>query len=236
VRTWALSAGLSIVVAGCSAVPVDPYAVPLDRLSEKHRAQVEPILADVAAKVDLEASDVRSRPEIYDFLLSEMPFTGGVVRELNRGKWEIFRDAKDPDPNVFHVVDKQGMRLRFELVHQEPTRRFYVSQGSYDLGLLGVLQGRTVIVMRAVPVGDVVRTDAVVYVRIDNAVFSTLAKGVRGMVESMVREKSGYFIRAARWVAEEASQRPDWLYTQVKESKEVDQAVLEDFRKRFLLH
>lgn len=231
-RTWALSAGLSIVVAGC-ALAVDPYEVPLGSFSERSRAQVEPILADVAARVELEGSDVRSRPEIYDFLLSEMPFTGGVVRELNRGQWEIARDPAERD--VFIVADGRGMRLRFELVHREPTRRFYVSTGTFDMGLLPKLEGRTLVVMRAAPVGDVVRTDAVVYVRIDTPFYATLAKGVRSVVEGVVRERSGYFIRAARWVAEEAAARPDWLYTQVKESKEVDQAVLEIFRKRFLV-
>lgn len=233
-RTWALSAGLSVVVAGC-AVPIDPYEVPLGEFSEKQRALVEPILSDVAAKVELEAHEVRSRPEIYDFLLSEMPFTGGVVRELNRGQWEIFRDPKDPSPDVFFVLDKKGMRLRFELVRSEPTRRFYVSTGSFDMGLLPRLEGRTIVVLRAIPDGAAVRTDAIVYVKIDTPFYATLAKGVRSAVESVVREKSGYFIRAARWVAEEAAERPAWLYMQVKESKEVDQAVLEEFRRRFLV-
>ena len=49
-------------------------------------------------------------------------------------------------------------------------------------------------------------------------------------MESQVKERAGYFIRAARWVAEEAAARPDWLYTQVKGSKRVDQDVLEKFR------
>jgi hypothetical protein len=230
----ALSAGLSVVVAGC-AVSIDPYEVPTDELTEKQRALIEPILADLAARVELEANEVRSRPEIYDFLLSEMPFTGGVVRELNRGKWAIFRDPKNPDPDVFFVLDKEGMRLRFELVRKEPTRRFYVSTGSFDMGILPRLEGRTIVVLRAVPDGAVVRTDAIVYVKVDTPFYSTMAKGVRGVVDRVVREKSGYFIRAARWVAEEAASRPDWLYMQVKESKEVDQVVLEEFRRRFLL-
>ncbi len=40
--------------------------------------------------------------------------------------------------------------------------------------------------------------------------------------------------RAARWVAEEAAHRPDWLVMQVDGSLEVDQEVLREFRKRFL--
>lgn len=231
-RTWALSAGLSLVVAGCAAVDVDPYVVPIDELSESQRKKVDHVLADVAAVVPLEPADVKSRVEIYHFLLDEMPFTGGVVRELGRGKWQITRDAKDP--SAFLVVDPEGYRLRFELLRKEKHRRFYVTKGVFQMGILPALEGSTLIVMRMVPDGGVVKTDAVVYVRVETPFYAQLAKGVRSLLEDRVRERSGVFIKAARWVAEEAVARPDWLVMQVDGSHEVDQAVLQEFRKRFL--
>ena len=230
-RTWALSAGLSLVV-GCSAIEVDPYVIPVDRLSESQRKKVEHVLADVAAVVPLEPSEVKSRLEIYDFLLDEMPFTGGIVRELGRGKWAIARDPKDP--SAFTVVDPEGYRVRFELLLKEEQRRFYVTKGVFDMGLLPVLEGSTLIVMRMIPAGDVIKTDAVVYVRVETPFYAQLAKAVRSLLESKVRERSGFFIQAARWVAEESARRPDWLVMQVDGSREVDQAVLQEFRKRFL--
>jgi len=235
VRTWALSAGVSLLAAGCSAVAIDPYEIPVVRLSGKSRDDVEAILADVAAKVELETDDVRSRPDIYDFLLTEMPFTAGILRELNRGKWDIRRDPEKPDPNVFTVIEPGSMRLRFELVLKDETRRFYVCHGRYAMGLFPDLEGRTLVVVRAVPAEGVVRTNAMVYVRIDTPFYATMAKGMRSLVENVVRDKSAIFIRAARWVAEEAARRPEWLYTQVKESAQVDQAILEDFHRRFLI-
>jgi hypothetical protein len=230
-RTWALSAGLSLVAA-CSAVEVDPYVVPVDELSESQRRKVEHVLEDVAAVVPLESAEVKSRLEIYDFLLDEMPFTGGVVRELGRGKWAIARDPKEPA--AFTVADPEGYRLRFELIRKEPNRRFYVTKGVFQMGILPPLEGSTLIVMRMQPAGEVIRTDAVVYVRVDTALYAGLAKGARGLLEDRVRERSNFFIRSARWVAEEAAARPDWLVMQVDGSREVDQAVLQEFRKRFL--
>ncbi|HXX94134.1 MAG TPA: hypothetical protein VEN81_10900, partial [Planctomycetota bacterium] len=82
---------------------------------------------------------------------------------------------------------------------------------------------------------ETVRTDAVVYVRVDTPFYSTMAKGLRSIVENVVRDKSAIFIRAARWVAEEAALRPEWLYSRVKESPQVDQTILEDFHRRFLV-
>jgi hypothetical protein len=229
VRRWA-SLGWLLATA-CSAVEVDPYVVPWGDLTPAARGKVEHVLADVAAVVPLEGAVVRSRPEVYDFLLSEMPFTGGVVRELGRGSWDIFRDAAAPDPEVFYVVDPSGMRLRFEQVHREPERRFYVSRGVFPMGVLPSLTGSTLVVMRASPGPDGVRTDAVVYVRVETPFYAGLAKGTRGLVESQVKDRAGYFIQAARWVAEEAAARPDWLYRQVDGSRHVDQSVLEKFRR-----
>ncbi|HVR86737.1 MAG TPA: hypothetical protein VMU54_20605 [Planctomycetota bacterium] len=230
-RTWALSAGLSLVAA-CSAVQVDPFVVPVGELSENQRRKVEHVLEDVSALVPLEAEQVKSRLEIYEFLLDEMPFTGGVVRELGRGKWAIARDPKDPA--AFTVADPEGYRLRFELLRKEATRRIYVTTGVFQMGILPPLEGSTLIVVRMKPEGAGIRTDAMVYVRVETPFYAQLAKGLRGVVEDKVRERSGFFIRSARWVAEEAASRPDWLVMQVDGSREVDQAVLAEFRHRFL--
>lgn len=230
-RTWALSAGLSLV-AGCSSLTVERLGFPIDDLPEAQRRKVEHVLEDVAAAVPLDAQEVQSSLEIYDFLLDEMPFTGGVVRELGRGKWLITREAGAA--GSFTVSDPTGYRLRFELVRKEPTRRVYVTAGIFHMGILPPLEGSTVIVMRMLPEGPLVRTDAMVYVRVETPFYVGLAKGLRGVVEDKVRERSGVFIQAARWVAEEAAKRPEWLVMQVDGSDKVDQAVLAEFRKRFL--
>lgn len=229
-RRWAASVPL-LLLAACAAAEVDPYLVPWSDLSEEARKKIEHVLGDVAAVVPLEGALVKSRPEVYDFLLSELPFTGGVVRELGRGTWDIFRDPAKPEPDVFYVVDPSGMKLRFERVHRESERRFYVSRGVFPMGMLPALTGSTLVVMRAAPEGGGVRTSAVVYVRVETPFYAELAKGTRGLVESQVKDRAGYFIRAARWVAEEAALRPDWLYRQVDGSKHVDQSVLEKFRQ-----
>jgi hypothetical protein len=138
------------------------------------------------------------------------------------------------NPDAFNVSDPEGYRLHFEPVLKEPTRRFYVTSGVFQMGFLPSLEGSTLIAMRMRPEGNAIRTDAVVYVRVETGVYATLAKNARSLLESKVRERAGFFIQAARWVAEEAASRPDWLVMQVDGSHEVDAATLEIFRNRFL--
>ena len=231
-RTWAFSAGLSwvAVLGACGSPPsVDPAIYEFESLSDKQRKEVEAILTDPSAVVTLEEKEVRSRPEVYDFLLSEMEFTGGVVRELNRGKWDIYRHPEKPEANVFYLKDPEGVWLRFEQIHRDETRRFYVTHGFFDMGLLPRLEGKTFIVMSAVPRGDVIVTGAVVTVKVVTPFYAKLVTATQTLLERKVREKSGYFIEAATWVAEQAAARPEWLHTQVRGSKEIAPEALERF-------
>ena len=229
-RTLGIFIGLCL--GACCAIPVEPEIVPADLLSEKQRSEVEDIVSDIVAVVPLETKEVRSRPEIYDFLLAEMEFTAGVVRAMGRGKWEI---TKDPEPNVFWVDDPAGMRLRFELLGRRGGTRYYMTRGRFSMGLLPAVKGRTIIVMTVEQAGEVLRTSATVYVRVDSALYALLSTVAKGYLSGVVRERSGFFIRAATWVAEESARRPDWLYDQLKNSEEVDQEILEEYRKRFLV-
>jgi hypothetical protein len=223
-----------LLITACSAVEVDPLSLPLERLAPGARARADRVLQDVAAVVPLEGSVVRSRLDVYDFLLDEMPFTGAVVRAMGRGTWSIFRDADLPTPEVFHVHDPDGYRLRFELLWREPHRRLYATTGVFDMGILPALKGSTLILMRQEPVESGVATQAVVHVRVDTPFYAGLAKGFRPMVEARVRERAGGFIQAARWVAEEAAERPAELLEAVRGAEGVDPVVLESFRKRLL--
>lgn len=231
-RAWVLGIG---ALAGCASVKVDSTELPLEEFPPAARARVDEVLSDLAVVVPIEATEVKSRPEVYDFLLSEMPFTGGVVRELGRGDWDIFRDRKNPDKNVFYVIDPEGFQLRFELIHGDATRRYYLSRGVFQVGFLAQLKGQTLVVMTAAPRGDYIRTEAKVYVRVEGGLWAGLAKGSRDMLADKVREKTSYFIKASKWVAEEVASRPEWLYNQLHGSKHVDAGVLEEFRRKFLV-
>jgi hypothetical protein len=221
---------LGVVMAGC-AVEVDPLSLPLGRLDAEGRATAERVLADVAAVVPLEGSTVRSRLEVYDFLLDEMPFTGAVVKALGKGNWTIFADA---EAGAFHVHDPGGYRLRFLRLLKEPTRRLYATTGDFDMGILPALRGSTLILMRHEAVEGGVATRAVVHVRVDTPFYAGLAKGVRPMLEAKVRERAGGFIQAARWVSEEAAQRPRELLEAVVGKPGVDPVLLESFSRKIL--
>ncbi|MBI4566740.1 MAG: hypothetical protein HY716_18850 [Planctomycetes bacterium] len=220
------------ILTGCAAAssrPSGPFDIPRESLGEDAVA----VLDEPSAVVDLPLTRVESRPDIYEFLLEELPFTAGVLRELGRATYRIRREARpEGEPETIVFDDGEGIEVRAELVLRERTRWIYVTDGRYDLGLFSVWSRGVVIVVYEARDGAL-WTRARVYARLKGKVFE-LGALVLGLLESTIRSKALVFVDAAREVAELTAADPERLYRNVKGSREVDAGVLEEYRRRFL--
>ncbi len=208
----------------------DPWAVPYALLSENQQERARKVMDAPTCMVELERTPVRSRPEVYVFLMDELPFTAGVLRELGESKYEISRDGK----GGYLFNDHAGLTLRAELLRRDEGRWVWYTHGAYSLGILGSAVGRSVIVVRTAEVEGVLQTEARVYAKVESKLLESAAKAMRGLVEGVIRDKSFVFIKAARTVAELTARDAGRLYTTVRGSPHVDADVLEEFRKRFV--
>lgn len=219
--------------AACASVevpgPGHPYYVPVDELSPAHREKVLKVLADPTVMVELERTPVESRPEVYAFLLEELPFAADVCRELGQANYVITRDEK----GGFVLDDGEGLRLRAELVRREDRRWIYYTYGNYALGLFRVV-GRSVIIVRFESDENILRTEARVYAKVENKVLEAGALAMGDAVTETIRRKSFVFVSAARTVAEMAARDPRALVEAVGGSRHVDPATLAEFRRRFV--
>ncbi|MBI2930430.1 MAG: hypothetical protein HYY16_02160 [Planctomycetes bacterium] len=230
VRWAVLLAGLT----GCRGLAVpeedDPYAVPYALLSEEQRRRVAQVMDDPTCEVEFEPALVRSRPDVYRFLMNELPFAAGVLRELGESKYEISRDGR----GVYRFDDHEGLTLRAELLRQEEQRWIWYTTGTYGLGLLGAVDGRSVVIVRCEERGSLLRTEARVYAKVDGVVLERAAKAAGTMLEGIIREKSSAFVKAARLVSEITARNAEELYTTVRGSAHVDAETLEEYRRRFV--
>jgi hypothetical protein len=95
--------------------------------------------------VELPETRVETRPEIFEFLLSDLVFTAGVLRAQGKAVYRIWADAGDP-PGQVHFDGTTGIVMTAQLLKREPGRWIYYSKGTYDLGLFTV-PGRSVIMV-----------------------------------------------------------------------------------------
>ncbi len=227
--TLAVLAGLS--ACGSVAPPGvgDPYAIPYEALSEKQAELVHGVMDQATVMVELERTPVASRPEVYIFLMHELPFTAGVLRELGLSKYRITRD----EAGQYHFDDTVGLTLDADLVREEERRWIWYTRGVYDMGLFSAV-GRSVIIVRYAPDGETLLTEARVYAKVDSKFLEGAAKALRGVVEKIIRDKSFVFVTAARSVAEMTARDAEGLYKNLRGSAYVDAATLEEFRRKFV--
>jgi hypothetical protein len=219
----------------------DPYAIPYEELTEEDAAFVRSVVGQPTLTVDLDAADVDSSLDVYDFCLQELPFTGALAQLLTPVRYDISRESDvtrerpitERMKRSFLILDGDGMSVKMTRVHYRGGRWIYYSRGRYDAGLLDIYS-RAVIVVVAQPVGDKLRTTARVFMRVDEGLGSLAADLFDSTVRQVIREKSTRFIDAARTVTEAARREPGRVLRLAGLDASIDRGVLEQFRKKFL--
>ena len=197
----------------------------MGRVRTERLEDVRAILENEPLEILIGRTPVRSRIDIYEYLLEELPFTAGVLRALGKTNYRIFRDDKAPD--TFFLDDGKGMKLAAELVYRGPGKWVYFVWGTYSF--VFVVRGSSVIVVTTHQKGGLLETEARVFIKKGFAV-----KAVPGLVEKVVRQKAVIFVDAAKSVAEAVAADPDGVMRNVRGSPEVDEEKLSEFERRFL--
>ncbi len=242
--TFLVLAGLS----ACAGVtvpdvpPGDPYEIPWAALSEKQSKKVHTVVDAPTAIVDLARTEVNSRLDVYEFLLDELPFTAGVLRELKESKYQIGRPVLDETATAeqrrdwkrtYLFDDLEGLQLQAEMVYRDARRSIYYTYGRYDLGIVQ-MWGRSVIIVVYGMERGALMTEARVFSTVDGKTAAAAAKALSGAVENTVRRKGFAFIAVAQKVAELTASNARLLHDQLKGSSEVDPATLEEYRRLFV--
>lgn len=192
---------------------------------EPTRAKVREIRDAPSSIASLRETRVKSRREVYQFLFDNLDFAAACARALGRGAYRIERTE-----DGFRLDDGQGMMLDLRRVFEDSVRWVFLCVGTYQAGLLGTFQGDMLTVIHARTEERVLVTRGVVYLRLRGG--SQLAAEVMPrFVQTLMQRKGGLFIEAATAVVEEASKDPEGFCERLEESKEVDLAALEKFRR-----
>ena len=221
-----------LVLVACSARPIlpttGPYAVEWEKFSEEDRAKLHTVFDLPTAMVELPLTKVETRTDLFEYLLTDLPFTAGVLRAQKRAVYKLWRNHGDP-PGQVRFDDTAGICLVAHLLRREPGRWVFFSKGTFDFGIFAV-NGSTVIIVVHEEREGALWTQARVYAKVEGVV---LEQGARflGLIENAIRKRAFVFIEAACAVAEMAAKEPDKLISDVEGSPEVDPKSLEAFRR-----
>lgn len=219
--------------AGCYSGPEHSGAAPTDGLSDAERRRVEESVPDVASTVPVCTSMVAAPAALVEFLLSEPLFTASVLREM---RWDdaVVTLAELDGRRVYTIADPGHPTLILEQVSKQPGQWRYLAQGALHGGALSGAKSSALLEIKTEPQAERTKVDATAHVSVRTESAAAWARVKRGLVDVQVREGLGYFALAAGRLAERAARDPGWLHAQLVDARRVDQAVLEEFRKRFV--
>lgn len=217
------------------------YAVVVDRMDEVDQARYNAVMNNMTLETDVALTEVKSRPDVYNFLLNDLSFASACVRELGLGKYvitrasdlfaeeEISADEKSELEKIVVMDDKEGMNVRAKLVYQEDMKWVYYTYGINSLGITSI-KGRAVIVVVARKQDGILMTEARIFARVDGF-WGVAGKLMPSVAKSIMEEKSKLFITASKTVCEKVLEDPDAFYNKLKDSKNIPHESLEKFVK-----
>jgi hypothetical protein len=221
-----------IVLAACSARPLvpttGPYALEWETFSGEDQEKLHGVFDLPTAMVELPLTKVETRTELFEYLLTDLVFTAGVLRAQKKAVYKLWRDVGDP-PGQVRFDDTAGICLVAQLLKKEPGRWVFYSKGIFDFGILSV-PGSTVIIVVHEEREGALWTHARVYAKVEGVVLESGARFL-GLIEGAIRRRAFVFIEASCAVAEMAAKDPDQLLRDIEGSPEVDAESVEKFRR-----
>ena len=131
---------LPLLFAACAARPLlpteGPYALEWEKFTPEDQEKLHGVFDLPTAMVELPLTRVETRTELFEFLLTDLAFTAGVLRAQKKAVYKIWRDYGDP-PGQVRFDDTAGICLVAELL-KKPSGRWVFTRRARSTRFLGV--------------------------------------------------------------------------------------------------
>jgi hypothetical protein len=239
-RTW-WAAAVGLVVLGSLAPAaraglrpkVDPSQVlPLDQVTEEHRAEVTEVIRDNTFHRQGKAETFPCHARVYLSLVNEPALTLALWQDLSTTPAKL----QQVGPDQYRGTDGSGTTATWRYVLRSPKLHVLLCNLEY-VGPRGnaKLNGRIVLIVRTGYFKEVngdpwIQHEVEAYVKIDSKGWKAVAATVRPLIERVLEdqvEEAGYFISLmGRLVAA----YPDWATQVAAAQAQVRPEIRADFR------
>lgn len=221
----------TVLALGISLGAEEEYSIPFDQLTAEQVELVRDVCEHATITTEFEREDVPSSTATYDFLLDRLPLTARMVRALDLGKYVI---KSVEEQGCLVLDDREGVKVSMYEVYRGEGLRVYYTKGYYVGPMLPRIRGRGVIALKYKSQGETIATSARLWFRIDSGVARAMSKVFHPIVLSIVKDKGGVFVGAARQIASRVAADPERLYEMLKESGRFTDQELREYRTSIL--
>ena len=221
-------AALAVILLGAAARST---AVPIERLPEPDRRDIEAITASADVSTRVEARAFLARPDVFEYLLDHPDFAAHVARTLQVARYRIWRT-----PEGMALDDGWGARGHFRVVYAAEGTRVMLARGHFDKALLPPIRGQAVAMIeyRLEPADggwSLVRPTVSGYVKLDSRLLAGLLRVASAAAQRKADLEAHRLMKVFAKVSRELQEDPAGVLEQLRRNPEVPRRELEEFSR-----
>ena len=179
----------------------------------------------------VQAEPFVGRRDIFEYLLDHPEFATHVTRALKLARYRVWHT-----PEGLFLDDGWGATGRFSVIHAVGGTRVMYARGQYQQRVLPAISGQAVVVLASEfqPGSDgrtSITTAVTGFVKLDSRFLNLFSRLARGIVDAKAEKEAHRLVRVFARASRAIDERPAEVLAQLRQSPDVPQRELEEFRQ-----
>ncbi len=206
-------------------------AIPFKVIPLKDRDKIQKIINGKNVFLNWRDEDIEISTTIFTYLLDKPILTSTILTELGIANYQI-----EKDDIIFKYDDGHGLTGDLKIVYKRDGEKIYQGNYIYTTGV-GVpvrLSGEWVLILKYEEKDELLEIDIDLYLTTGDEGVGRIAKDLPFILKSIMTEKVNSYIESVREISEMIQSDPNDVYDRLKESGEIKEKDLKEFKKTIL--
>ena len=216
--------------------------IPFKSIPVKDRDMLQKIIDKENIFLKWRDEEIETSTTIFNYLLDRPVLTSTILSEVGIASYQILPPLHPPlnkggtERGYFQYDDGHGFTGDLKIVYKKDREKIY--QGNYiyttGVGVLLRLSGEWVLILKYKEKNDLLEIDIDLYLTQGDEGVGRIAKDLPFILKSIMAEKVNSYIESVREISEMIHTDPQDIYDSLKESGEIKDRDLKDFKKIIL--
>ncbi len=206
-------------------------AIPFKSIPAKDRDMLQEIIKKENVFLNWRSEEIETNTAIFNYLLDRPVLTSTILTELGIARYQI-----EKDDGFFKYDDGHGLTGDLKIVYKKDRETIYHGNYIYTTGV-GVpvrLSGEWVLALKYKEKNELLEIDIDLYLTQGDEGVGRITKDLPFILKSIMTEKVNSYIEPVREISEMIHSDPEDVYERLKESGEIKDRDLKEFKKIIL--
>ncbi len=210
---------------------IDKLIIPFKSIPLKERDKIQKIIDKENIFLKWRDEEIETSTTIFNYLLDRPVLISTILTEVDIASYQI-----EKDDGFFKYDDGHGFTGDLKIVYKKDREKIY--QGNYiyttGVGVLLRLSGEWALILKYKEKNDLLEIDIDLYLTQGDEGVGRIAKDLPFILKSIMAEKVNSYIESVREISEMIHTDPQDIYDRLKESGEIKERDLKEFKKIIL--